>query len=47
MKKYVEVEIELIVLQTQDIVTLSDGFNGNDHEFGNPNGGGGDPVGDF
>ena len=46
MKKYVEVEIELIVLQAQDIVTLSQGFEGGDHEFGNPNGSS-DPVGDF
>jgi hypothetical protein len=39
MKKYIEVEIELVVLQAQDIVTLS-GFNGGEHGFDNPNGGG-------
>lgn len=37
MKKYIELEIELIVLQAQDVVTMSGGFDGNDHEFGDPN----------
>ena len=36
MKKYIEVEIELVVLQAQDIVTAS-GFGGGDHEFDDPN----------
>ena len=40
MKKYIEVEIDLVVLQAEDIVTLSEGFNGSDHELGNPNGNG-------
>ena len=36
MKKYLNLEIELIVLPKSDIVTLSD-FDGVDHNFGNPN----------
>ena len=41
MKKYIELEIELIVLQEQDIITgsTSGGFNGetDNDGFGNPN----------
>ncbi len=36
MKKYIEVEIELVVLQAQDVVTLS-GFQGGLDEFEDPN----------
>ena len=36
MKKYIEMQMEIVILQTQDIVTMS-GFAGGDHEFGNPN----------
>ena len=36
MKKYVELEIELVVLQAQDVVTLSN-FFGEEDGFGNPN----------
>ena len=36
MKKYIELDMELIVLQAQDVVTMS-GFHGADDEFGNPN----------
>ena len=44
MKKYIELEMELIVLQAQDVVTLSV-FDGVDDSegFGNPN----DPTGNF
>ena len=43
MKKYTELEIELVLLQSQDVVTMS-GFGGepDDDGFENPN-----PVGDF
>lgn len=36
MKKYMEVEIELVVLQAQDVVTMS-GFQGGLDEFEDPN----------
>ena len=36
MKKYQELEIEILVLNEQDVVTAS-GFAGIDHELGNPN----------
>ena len=36
MKKYLNLEIELIILPQSDIVTFSD-FDGVDHSFGNPN----------
>ena len=45
MKKYYEVEIELVSLQAQDVVTAS-GFGGGDHDFENPNGDT-DPTGIF
>ena len=35
MKKYMEVEIELVVLQAQDVVTMS-GFQGGLDEFEDP-----------
>ena len=35
-KNYQTLALEIIVLQAQDVVTLS-GFNGEDHVFGNPN----------
>ena len=41
MKKYNELEIELVLLQAQDVVTMS-GFEGEGDGFENPN-----PVGDF
>lgn len=34
--QYCDMKIEIVILQAQDIVTFS-GFNGGDHEFGNPN----------
>ena len=39
MKKYQELEIQLIVFQTQDILTesVSGEFGGDDHDFGDPN----------
>lgn len=46
MKKYYELEIELVVLQAQDIVTLS-GFGGEDDDFGNPNNVKNDETGSF
>lgn len=36
MKKYQELEIEILVFTEQDVVTAS-GFAGNDHRLGNPN----------
>ena len=47
MKKYYEVEIELVSLQVQDVVTAS-GFMGetDGDGFGNPNGNA-DPTGIF
>ena len=45
MKKYYEVEIELVSLEAQDVVTIS-GFIGVDHDFDNPNGDT-DPTGNF
>lgn len=46
MKKYIDLEMQLVVLQAQDIVTLS-GFSGVDDEFENPNGTSGDEAGEF
>ena len=45
MKKYTELEIELVLLQRQDVVTMS-GFGGepDDDGFGDPNT---NTVGDF
>lgn len=37
MKKYIELEIELVVLQAQDIVTFSGGFEGDEDGFEDPN----------
>lgn len=41
MKKYIDMEIEVIVFQAQDIITnsINGGFAGSDHEdgFDNPN----------
>ena len=37
MKKYTEIQIEIVVLQVQDIVRTSNGFPGGDHGFGDPN----------
>ncbi len=36
MKKYQELEIEILVFTEQDVVTAS-GFAGNEHGLGNPN----------
>ena len=33
MKKYMELEMELIVLQAQDIVTISGAFDGEEDNF--------------
>ena len=46
MKKYVEIQVELIQLQKQDVVTLS-GFEGGMDEFDNPNQPKDSAVGDF
>lgn len=47
MRKYNELEIELVLLQGQDVVTMS-GFGGIEDEggFGNPNESA-DPTGNF
>lgn len=37
MKKYEEVNVELLLVQANDVITTSPGFVGGDHEFGNPN----------
>ena len=44
MKRYTELEIELVLLQRQDVVTTSLGFAGNEDGFGDPNT---NTVGDF
>ena len=36
MKKYQELEIEILVFTEQDVVTAS-GFAGKEHKLGNPN----------
>lgn len=37
MKKYIALDIELLFVQTEDIVTLSPGFEGADDGFADPN----------
>ncbi|MBQ7912246.1 MAG: hypothetical protein IJ308_00665 [Clostridia bacterium] len=37
MKKYEVLNIELLLVQAEDVITTSPGFVGGDHEFVNPN----------
>ena len=39
MKNYQILSMEIVLLENQDIVTIS-GFNGDDHEFTGPDGAG-------
>ena len=34
--QYEEIQINLVILTAQDVITAS-GFDGDEHEFGNPN----------
>ena len=43
MKNYQILSMEIILLENQDIVTIS-GFNGDDHEFKGPDGAGGNDT---
>ena len=45
MKKYVEVELNIVMLQAQDVITMS-GFAGFEDDLGNPNPVT-DPMGEF
>ena len=35
--QYEEIQVNLVMFSAQDVLTMS-GFDGSDHEFGNPNG---------
>ena len=43
MKSYQILSMEIILLENEDIVTIS-GFHGGDHDFNGPNGAGGNDT---
>lgn len=36
MRKYIEVELNIVMLEAQDVITMS-GFAGTEDDFGDPN----------